>query len=102
VIGCDEYMPLPNGDDLESIVSAWQPLIQQFRNISLKFSKPFILTEVGYCAGNHCDASRHDSLRGQHSQAMHYEAVLTVIQENSNWFKVRRLFGVLKTTKKKK
>ncbi len=82
-------MKLPTGDSVtvEAIVEAWQPYVAQFRNLSVHFDRPFLLTEVGYCSGANCDPGVHDSPRGHREQAMHYEAVLRVIEQNQPWFK---------------
>ncbi len=85
-IGCDEYMPLPKSPTLQSAVEAWMPLVAQFKQLADKFKKPFLLTEVGYCSGG-CVPQQHATPAGEAEQAMHYEAVLWVAEENSAWFK---------------
>merc|ERR1739848_394989 len=81
-------MPLPQGSEatVESIVEAWQPLVKQFKTLSDRYGKPFILTEVGYCSGRECLPDHHDTPRGEREQAIHYEALLRVIRDNSEWF----------------
>jgi hypothetical protein len=79
-------MRLPQGNrSVEGLVEAWKPLVEQFRNLSIKFNRSFLLTEIGYCSGRNCDPNVHDSPRGHKDQAMHYEALLHVVEENNRF-----------------
>ena len=49
-IGVSAYYPLASGraPDREALVAAWQPLITSLENLSIKWSKPIVFTELGY------------------------------------------------------
>jgi len=84
-IGADEYFQV-SGSTVEEIMTSWGPLIDQFKKLHDKFEKPFILTEVGYCVGRNCQVDRHTPPGGEDTQAKHFEALLRLIEANSDWF----------------
>jgi hypothetical protein len=50
-IGIQAYFPLASGDEapgLNKIVQGWKPHMENMREVSEKYDRPIILTEVGY------------------------------------------------------
>ena len=86
-IGCDEYLPLPTETTVEKVKEAWKPIVAQYKALHDKFNRSVILTEVGYCSAKSCSPTGHATPAGEKDQAIHYEALLQVLQENAEWFK---------------
>jgi hypothetical protein len=85
MIGVDEYYPF-TGQTVQDLVVEWQPIISQLRGVSLKFNKTLIFTEIGYCSGE-CQRGVTPNNTALASQAIHFEAALTVMMQNSDWVK---------------
>jgi hypothetical protein len=49
-IGVDGYYPLTQRDDptLAQLRAAWQPIVDQLRDLARKWQRPVLLTEIGY------------------------------------------------------
>ncbi len=78
----DAYYPVcPSKPDatLEQLVECWGPIAQRFRNLTSKFNKTLIVTEIGYCSGN-CTRHEQPSEVDMARQALRYEAALKVLQ----------------------
>jgi len=70
-IGIQAYFPLSSDDnaDLDALIAGWQPHLQAMAEVSRRFGKPVLFTEVGYRATP--DAAREPWLWPQ--QGVHAE-----------------------------
>lgn len=51
-IGCDEYVPLPDNVPGANVSQVLLPQLDMLRRVHLKWNKPVLFTEVGFCPGN--------------------------------------------------
>ena len=57
--------------------------LRQFEQLHANYSRPVVLTEIGYCSGA-CDRSHNASVVETQHQANHYEALL-VASAGRDW-----------------
>jgi hypothetical protein len=69
------------------VKEAWKPIVAQYKALHVKYNRSVRLTEVGYCSAGGCSPKHHAPPGGEEDQAIHSEALLQVLQENSEWFK---------------
>eukprot|EP00753_Platysulcus_tardus_P010652 PLAT2934.1.p1 GENE.PLAT2934.1~~PLAT2934.1.p1 ORF type:complete len:404 (-),score=93.94 PLAT2934.1:80-1234(-) len=87
-IGVDGYWPLlPRNEtpSVETIEAAWAPAVQRLTNLTRKWGKPVILTEIGYCSGvnDTCPRGHASSPLWQQNQANYYAAALNALSKLS-------------------
>jgi len=83
-IGVDAYyLPMKN-DELEFSESNWDQVlldaVKKLKDLSKKFNKDVIITEVGFCSGN-CRREERVLLKDHYMQAYFYERFIRIFSE---------------------
>jgi len=94
VIGIDAYFPLTQADDptLDELKHAWIPIVSQLEELSKKWNRPVLITEIGYPSidganywGGYIDPFCGDLHLDLQEQADLYEALLTSFEGKPWW-----------------
>jgi len=85
-IGVDAYyLPIKN-DDLEfseiNIDQVLNDAVEKLKNLSQKFKKDVIITEVGFCSGN-CKREEKVLLKDHYMQAYYYERFIRIFSQHT-------------------
>ena len=95
-IGVNAYFPLTDKRDptVEELTIAWKPWVEKLKNLSTKYQKPILFTEIGYlsCDGTNIQPWNYTMQRDKNipldlqEQADCYQAALKSIW-NKPWFR---------------
>jgi hypothetical protein len=92
-IGVDFYYPLSSEDSPsdEALRAGFESALDPIRALSRRFSKPVLLTEIGYTSTRSPWRSPHSSDRGREPSAEHqtraYEAAFTALADETSWIR---------------
>ena len=86
VIGVDLYDHVA-GNTVQEMVASWQPYMSMLHELHLNYSRPVVLTEIGYCSGG-CSRTSNSTGEDLQQQAMHYEALFhaSAAAVDAGWF----------------
>ena len=89
-IGSDAYYDIfiPNSNDIKGIVNKWQRTKNALYNLSKRWNKRVIFTELGYCKGQlsyQCTRDKEYRPKDQVAMRNYYEAVFETFG-NDDWF----------------
>ncbi len=92
-IGVDFYYPLSSKDSPSDgdLRAGFERSLEPIRALSRRFSKPVLLTEIGYASTRSSWKSPHSSDRGREPspehQARAYEAAFTALADETSWIR---------------
>lgn len=88
-IGVDAYFPLASdSSDVDSLVRAWQPHVVELENLSRRWGKKIVFTEIGYQSrvGSYLTPYQKDpAIISEQDQANAYRATIRVFGDKSWW-----------------